>query len=115
VKNGGPVKTLQVGDVNTPLMCLGPFSHTQERKELWAACGSRVFSLTVEYDICRSIDTKPKLLYPQQSRISSDPCISQLVVDKHVYVSRRGGHTVEIWDKKTERMMNLIDCAQLLG
>uniref|UniRef100_A0A8C1MM56 non-specific serine/threonine protein kinase n=1 Tax=Cyprinus carpio TaxID=7962 RepID=A0A8C1MM56_CYPCA len=105
VKNGGPVKTLQVGDVNTPLMCLGPFSHTQERKELWAACGSRVFSLTVEYDICRSIDTKPKLLYP------SDPCISQLVVDKHVYVSRRGGHTVEIWDKKTERMMNLIDCA----
>uniref|UniRef100_A0A8C2DEM9 non-specific serine/threonine protein kinase n=1 Tax=Cyprinus carpio TaxID=7962 RepID=A0A8C2DEM9_CYPCA len=113
VKNGGPVKTLQVGDVNTPLMCLGPFSHTQERKELWAACGSRVFSLTVEYDICRSIDTKPKLL--QQGRISSDPCISQLVVDKHVYVSRRGGHTVEIWDKKTERMMNLIDCAQLLG
>uniref|UniRef100_A0A672QF24 Leucine-rich repeat serine/threonine-protein kinase 2-like n=1 Tax=Sinocyclocheilus grahami TaxID=75366 RepID=A0A672QF24_SINGR len=62
VKNGGPVKTLQVGDVNTPLMCLGPFSHTQECKELWAACGSRVFSLTVEYDICRSIDTKPKLL-----------------------------------------------------
>uniref|UniRef100_A0A8C1MK54 non-specific serine/threonine protein kinase n=1 Tax=Cyprinus carpio TaxID=7962 RepID=A0A8C1MK54_CYPCA len=109
VKNGGPVKTLQVGDVNTPLMCLGPFSHTQERKELWAACGSRVFSLTVEYDICRSIDTKPKLLYP------SDPCISQLVVDKHVYVSRRGGHTVEIWDKKTERMMNLIDCAHRLS
>uniref|UniRef100_A0A673G3Y3 non-specific serine/threonine protein kinase n=1 Tax=Sinocyclocheilus rhinocerous TaxID=307959 RepID=A0A673G3Y3_9TELE len=109
VKNGGPVKTLQVGDVNTPLMCLGPFSHTQECKELWAACGSRVFSLTVEYDICRSIDTKPKLLYP------SDPCISRLAVDKHVYVSKRGGHTVEIWDKKTERMMNLIDCAQLLG
>uniref|UniRef100_A0A673G3Y9 non-specific serine/threonine protein kinase n=1 Tax=Sinocyclocheilus rhinocerous TaxID=307959 RepID=A0A673G3Y9_9TELE len=113
VKNGGPVKTLQVGDVNTPLMCLGPFSHTQECKELWAACGSRVFSLTVEYDICRSIDTKPKLL--QQGRISSDPCISRLAVDKHVYVSKRGGHTVEIWDKKTERMMNLIDCAQLLG
>uniref|UniRef100_A0A671Q2H8 non-specific serine/threonine protein kinase n=1 Tax=Sinocyclocheilus anshuiensis TaxID=1608454 RepID=A0A671Q2H8_9TELE len=114
VKNGGPVKTLQVGDVNTPLMCLGPFSHTQECKELWAACGSRVFSFTVEYDICRSIDTKPKLLYPQQGRISSDPCISRLAVDKHVYVSKRGGHTVEIWDKKTERMMNLIDCAQLL-
>ncbi|KAF4095390.1 leucine-rich repeat serine/threonine-protein kinase 2 [Onychostoma macrolepis] len=115
VKNGGPVKTLQVGDVNTPLMCLGPFSQTLERKELWAACGSKVFSLTVEYDICRSLDTKLKLLYPQQSRISSDPCISQLVVDKHVYVSKMGGHTVEVWDKKTERMINLIDCAQLLG
>ncbi|XP_016351514.1 leucine-rich repeat serine/threonine-protein kinase 2 [Sinocyclocheilus anshuiensis] len=114
VKNGGPVKTLQVGDVNTPLMCLGPSSHPQERRGLWAACGSRVISLTVGYDINRSIDTKPKQLFPQHGRISSDPCISRLAVDKHVYVSKRGGHTVEVWDKKTERMVNLIDCAQLL-
>ncbi|XP_016094033.1 leucine-rich repeat serine/threonine-protein kinase 2 [Sinocyclocheilus grahami] len=114
VKNGGPVKTLQVGDVNTPLMCLGPSSHPQERRGLWAACGSRVISLTVGYDINRSIDTKPKQLFPQHGQISSDPCISQLAVDKHVYVSKRGGHTVEVWDKKTERMVNLIDCAQLL-
>ncbi|RXN30071.1 leucine-rich repeat serine threonine- kinase 2-like protein [Labeo rohita] len=63
VKDGGPVKTLQVGDVNTPLMCIGPFSQNQERRELWAACGSRVFSLSVEYDMSRSIDTKPKHLY----------------------------------------------------
>uniref|UniRef100_A0A8C1Z8K3 non-specific serine/threonine protein kinase n=1 Tax=Cyprinus carpio TaxID=7962 RepID=A0A8C1Z8K3_CYPCA len=109
VKNGAPVKTLQVGEVNTPLMCLGSSSHPQERRGLWAACGSRVISLTVEYDIFRSIDTKPKQLF------LSDPCISRLAVDKHVYVSKRGGHTVEVWDKKTERMVNLIDCAQLLG
>ncbi|KAL0154504.1 hypothetical protein M9458_048767, partial [Cirrhinus mrigala] len=56
VKDGGPVKTLQVGDVNTPLMCLGPFSQNQERREL-------IFSLSVEYDISRSIDTKAKHLY----------------------------------------------------
>uniref|UniRef100_A0A8C1W1W7 non-specific serine/threonine protein kinase n=1 Tax=Cyprinus carpio TaxID=7962 RepID=A0A8C1W1W7_CYPCA len=105
VKNGAPVKTLQVGEVNTPLMCLGSSSHPQERRGLWAACGSRVISLTVEYDIFRSIDTKPKQLF------LSDPCISRLAVDKHVYVSKRGGHTVEVWDKKTERMVNLIDCA----
>uniref|UniRef100_A0A9J7ZTP8 non-specific serine/threonine protein kinase n=1 Tax=Cyprinus carpio carpio TaxID=630221 RepID=A0A9J7ZTP8_CYPCA len=109
VKNGAPVKTLQVGEVNTPLMCLGSSSHPQERRGLWAACGSRVISLTVEYDIFRSIDTKPKQLF------LSDPCIARLAVDKHVYVSKRGGHTVEVWDKKTERMVNLIDCAQLLG
>ncbi|KAI2648089.1 Leucine-rich repeat serine/threonine-protein kinase 2 [Labeo rohita] len=115
VKDGGPVKTLQVGDVNTPLMCIGPFSQNQERRELWAACGSRVFSLSVEYDMSRSIDTKPKHLYTQQGRPSSDPCISRLAVDKHMYVSKRDGHTVEVWDKKTERMVNLIDCAQLLG
>uniref|UniRef100_A0A8C1W2R3 non-specific serine/threonine protein kinase n=1 Tax=Cyprinus carpio TaxID=7962 RepID=A0A8C1W2R3_CYPCA len=100
VKNGAPVKTLQVGEVNTPLMCLGSSSHPQERRGLWAACGSRVISLT-----------------SQRHGFSylSDPCISRLAVDKHVYVSKRGGHTVEVWDKKTERMVNLIDCAQLLG
>ncbi|KAK9952637.1 hypothetical protein ABG768_018455 [Culter alburnus] len=115
VKNGGPVKTLQVGDVNTPLMCIGPSNHPQERKALWAACGTRVILFSVEYNIYRSIDTKPKQLLPKQGRVSSDACISRLVVDKHVYVSKTRSHTVEVWDKKTERMVNLIDCTQLLG
>lgn len=115
VENGGPVKTLEVGDVNTPLMCLGPSSLPQERRSLWAACGTRIILFTVEFDVCRSIDTKPKPLFPLQARVSGEACISRLAVDKHVYVSKTGGHTVEVWDKKTERMVNLIDCMQLLG
>ncbi|XP_051547977.1 leucine-rich repeat serine/threonine-protein kinase 2-like [Myxocyprinus asiaticus] len=115
VKNGDSVKSLQVGDVNTPLMCVGPSSHSQERRALWAGCGTQVISLTVEDGICRSIDTKPKQLFPQQGRVSSDACISQLAVDKHLYVSKTGGHSVEVWDKKTERMVNVIDCAKLLS
>ncbi|XP_051546282.1 leucine-rich repeat serine/threonine-protein kinase 2 isoform X1 [Myxocyprinus asiaticus] len=114
VKNGAPVKSLQIGDVNTPLMCVGPSGHSQERRALWAACGTRVISLTVEYDICRSINTKPKQLFLKQGHVSSDVCISRLAVDKHLYVSKTGGHSVEVWDKKTERMVNVIDCAQLL-
>ncbi|XP_057182652.1 leucine-rich repeat serine/threonine-protein kinase 2-like [Triplophysa rosa] len=114
VKNGAPVKTLQVGDVSTPLMCLGPSSHFQERRALWASCGTRVISLTVKYDICRSINTKLKQLNLQQGCISSDACILRLAVDKHVYVSKTGSQSVEVWDKKTERMVNLIDCAKLL-
>ncbi|XP_077067574.1 leucine-rich repeat serine/threonine-protein kinase 2 [Siphateles boraxobius] len=114
VKNGGPVKTLQVGDVNTPMMCIGPSNHPQERKTLWAACGTRVIWLTVDYNVHSSIDTKPKQL-PQLGRVSSDAFISRLAVDKHVYVSKTGSHTVEVWDKKTGRMVNLIDCIQLLG
>uniref|UniRef100_A0A9J7ZIQ1 non-specific serine/threonine protein kinase n=1 Tax=Cyprinus carpio carpio TaxID=630221 RepID=A0A9J7ZIQ1_CYPCA len=99
VKNGGPVKTLQVGDVNTPLMCLGPFSHTQERKELWAACGSRVFSLTYSI-LIKYFFTFTYLTFFFNIFKS---------IQIHL-IARRGGHTVEIWDKKTERMMNLIDC-----
>ncbi|KAK7117063.1 hypothetical protein R3I94_022570 [Phoxinus phoxinus] len=113
VKHGGPVKTLQVGDVNTPLMCIGPSNHPQERKTLWAACGTRVIWLTVDYNVYSSLDTKQ--LLPQLGRVSGDACISRLAVDKHVYVSKTGSHTVEVWDKKTVRMVNLIDCMQLLG
>ncbi|TRY85867.1 hypothetical protein DNTS_011896 [Danionella cerebrum] len=89
VQNGEPVKTLQVGEMNTPLMCLGPSSHPLERRALWAACGSRVILLTVEYDISRSIDTKPKPLFQQPGRGSSEACISRLAVDKHVLSSSR--------------------------
>ncbi|XP_039537921.1 leucine-rich repeat serine/threonine-protein kinase 2-like isoform X2 [Pimephales promelas] len=115
VKNGGPVKTLQVGDVNAPLMCIGPSNHPQERKTLWAACGTKVICLTVDYNVYSSIDTKPKQILPQLGRVSRDACISRLAVDKHVFVSKTGSHTVEVWDKKTGRMVNLIDCMQLLG
>lgn len=54
-------------------------------------------------------------LFRQLGRVSSDACISRLAVDKHVYVSKTGSHTVEVWDKKNGRMVNLIDCMQLLG
>lgn len=57
--DGAPVKLVQVGNVNTPLMCLAPSSHYQGRTTLWAGCGTRVLSLTVDYDISKSIDTRP--------------------------------------------------------
>lgn len=56
--DGAPVKLVQVGNVNTPLMCLAPSSYYQDRTTLWAGCGTRVLSLTVDYDIAKSIDTR---------------------------------------------------------
>ncbi|XP_053497678.1 leucine-rich repeat serine/threonine-protein kinase 2 isoform X1 [Ictalurus furcatus] len=105
---GAPVKLVQVGNVNTPLMCLAPSGHYQDRTTLWAGCGTRVLSLTVDYDISKSIDTRQQLLS------SSMACISRLVVEKYVYLSKNGGHSVEVWDKKSGKMIDSIDCVQLL-
>lgn len=56
--DGAPVKLVEVGNVNTPLMCLAPSGHYQDCTTLWAGCGTRVLSLTVDYDISKSIDTR---------------------------------------------------------
>ncbi|XP_062847682.1 leucine-rich repeat serine/threonine-protein kinase 2 [Trichomycterus rosablanca] len=111
--DGGPVKVVQVGNVNTPLMCVAPSGHHLDRTTLWAGCGTKVLSLTMDYNICKSIDTRPSF-YHKQRIASSEACISRLVVEKFVYLSKNGGHTVEVWDKKTGKMIDFIDCAQLL-
>lgn len=53
-------------------------------------------------------------LSSRQRLASSDACISQLVVEKYVYLSKYGGHSVEVWDKKSGKMIDFIDCVQLL-
>lgn len=53
-------------------------------------------------------------LSSQKRLASSEACISQLVVEKYVYLSKNGGHRVEVWDKKSGKMIDFIDCVQLL-
>lgn len=37
-----------------------------------------------------------------------------MVVDKYIYLSKAGAPTVEVWDKRSERMVDFIDCAQII-
>uniref|UniRef100_A0AAR2L8X4 non-specific serine/threonine protein kinase n=1 Tax=Pygocentrus nattereri TaxID=42514 RepID=A0AAR2L8X4_PYGNA len=107
--NGAPVKVVQVGNVNTPLICLGLSGHSQDRSTIWAGCGTKVFSLSVDYNISKTVDIRS----PQRSA-SSEAFISRLVVEKYIYLCTNGGHSVEVWDKKSGRMIDFIDCMQLL-
>lgn len=50
----------------------------------------------------------------QQRSLSGDACVSRMVVDKYVYLSKAGSPTVEVWDKRSERMVDSIDCAQII-
>uniref|UniRef100_A0A8C7LGJ1 non-specific serine/threonine protein kinase n=1 Tax=Oncorhynchus kisutch TaxID=8019 RepID=A0A8C7LGJ1_ONCKI len=108
VENGQPVKTLHIGNVNTPVMCLGQSGHSLDRTTVWAGCGTRILSFTADYGVCKTIDTKPNSLF------HCEPCVSRMVVEKHVYLSKAGGQSVEVWNKKSERMIDSIDCAKLL-
>ncbi|CAJ1056130.1 leucine-rich repeat serine/threonine-protein kinase 2 isoform X1 [Xyrichtys novacula] len=113
-KNGQPVKTLTVGNVNTPVMCLGQSLHSLDSRCVWAGCGTKILSFTADYDVCRTIDTRPNLMSQQQWSLSSESCVSRMVVDKNIYLSKAGAATVEVWDKRSERMVDCIDCAQII-
>uniref|UniRef100_A0A669AWA1 non-specific serine/threonine protein kinase n=1 Tax=Oreochromis niloticus TaxID=8128 RepID=A0A669AWA1_ORENI len=102
-ENGQPVKTLSVGNVNTPVMCLGQSVHSLDSRSVWAGCGPKILSFTADYDVCKSIDTRPNLF-------SHEACVYRMVVDKYVYLSKARTTTVEVWDKRSERMVDCIDC-----
>ncbi|XP_051238847.1 leucine-rich repeat serine/threonine-protein kinase 2 isoform X2 [Dicentrarchus labrax] len=113
-ENGQPVKTLTVGNVNTPVMCLGQSVHSLDSRSVWAGCGTKILSFTADYDVCKSIDTRPNLIFQQQRPFGGEACVSRMAVDKYVYLSKAGTPTVEVWDKRSERMVDCIDCAQII-
>ncbi|XP_041651607.1 leucine-rich repeat serine/threonine-protein kinase 2 isoform X2 [Cheilinus undulatus] len=111
--NGQPVKTVTVGNVNTPVMCLGQSVHSLDSRCVWAGCGTKILSFTADYDVCKAIDTRPNLISQQRS-LSSESSVSRMVVDKNIYLSKAGASTVEVWEKRSERMVDCIDCAQII-
>uniref|UniRef100_A0A8D0ADD8 non-specific serine/threonine protein kinase n=1 Tax=Sander lucioperca TaxID=283035 RepID=A0A8D0ADD8_SANLU len=114
-ENGQPVKSLTVGTVNTPVMCLGQSVHSLDSRSVWAGCGTKILSFTADYDVCKSIDTRPNLIFQQARSLGGEACVSRMVVDKYVYLSKAGTPTVEVWDKRSERMVDCIDCAQIIS
>ncbi|XP_041113504.1 leucine-rich repeat serine/threonine-protein kinase 2 isoform X1 [Polyodon spathula] len=108
---GKTQKMVHIGNINTPLIGLSESSYTPDKNTTWAACGSNVVSFTNEFDIWKTIDTKPN--YQVLQRSCSEANISSLAVDKYIYLTKEDSHIVEVWDKKTEKMFELIDCCRL--
>uniref|UniRef100_A0A3B5R4E6 non-specific serine/threonine protein kinase n=1 Tax=Xiphophorus maculatus TaxID=8083 RepID=A0A3B5R4E6_XIPMA len=103
--NGQPVKSVTVGNGSTPLMCLGQSTHSLDSRTVWAGCGTKILCFSADYDVCN-------LSIFENRGQSSEACVSRMVVDRHVYLSKASTPTVEVWDKKSERMVDCIDCAR---
>ncbi|XP_067349147.1 leucine-rich repeat serine/threonine-protein kinase 2 isoform X3 [Channa argus] len=113
-KKGQPVKTVTVGNTDTPVVCLGQSAYLQDIRSVWAGCGTKILCFKADYDVCRTIDTKSNLIFQQQHPLHSEACVSRMAVDKYVYLSKAGMPTVEVWDIRSERMVDCIDCAQII-
>ncbi|XP_051917154.1 leucine-rich repeat serine/threonine-protein kinase 2 [Hippocampus zosterae] len=109
---GQPVKSVVLGTVNTPVVCLGTSSYSLDGRCVWAGCGTRILSFSADYTVSRNIDTRNTVPLPLHP--SAEANVWRMAVDKYVYLSKSGMATVEVWDKRSERMVECIDCAQII-
>uniref|UniRef100_A0A2K5F0K2 Leucine-rich repeat serine/threonine-protein kinase 2 n=1 Tax=Aotus nancymaae TaxID=37293 RepID=A0A2K5F0K2_AOTNA len=98
LKGAAPLKILNIGNVSTPLMCL--------------RCGTKIFSFLIFLIHSEYIETRTNQLFSYAA--FSDSNIIAVVVDTALYVAKKNSPVVEVWDKKTEKLCELIDCVHFL-
>lgn len=64
--------------------------------------------------LCLCVFVCARTPFSQQRSLGSEACVYRIVVDKYVYLSKARTTTVEVWDKRSERMVDCIDCAQII-
>uniref|UniRef100_A0A674J0C0 non-specific serine/threonine protein kinase n=1 Tax=Terrapene triunguis TaxID=2587831 RepID=A0A674J0C0_9SAUR len=111
-KGAAPLKILTIGNVSTPLMCLSESTYASEKNIVWGSCGTKIISLSGDISIQKLIETKTSQLFCHKAY--SDANIISIAVDKSIYLAKKNSHFVEVWDKKTEKLCELIDCAHFL-
>ncbi|PKU44045.1 hypothetical protein llap_5663 [Limosa lapponica baueri] len=111
-KGATPLKIVTIGDVSTPLMCLNESSYLSEKNIIWGGCGTKIIALTSDFSVQKLIETKTSQLFCHNAY--SDANIISIAIDKSIYLAKKNSHFVEIWDKKTEKLSELIDCAHFL-
>ncbi|XP_025257791.1 leucine-rich repeat serine/threonine-protein kinase 2 isoform X2 [Theropithecus gelada] len=107
-----PLKILNIGNVSTPLMCLSESTNSTERNVMWGGCGTKIFSFSNDFTIQKLIETRTSQLFSYAA--FSDSNIVTVVVDTALYIAKKNSPVVEVWDKKTEKLCELIDCVHFL-
>uniref|UniRef100_A0A8C0I1S3 Protein kinase domain-containing protein n=1 Tax=Balaenoptera musculus TaxID=9771 RepID=A0A8C0I1S3_BALMU len=86
-KGAAPLKTLNIGNVSTPLMCLSESMNSTERNITWGGCGTKVFSFSDDFTIQKLIETRTNQLFSYAS--FSDSNVLAVVVDTALYVAKK--------------------------
>ncbi|XP_005067184.1 leucine-rich repeat serine/threonine-protein kinase 2 isoform X1 [Mesocricetus auratus] len=111
-KGAAPLKTLHIGDISTPLMCLSVSMNSSERHITWGGCGTKIFSFSSDFTIQKLIETRTNQLFSYAA--FSDSNIIAVAVDTTLFIAKKNSPVVEVWDKKTEKLCELIDCVHFL-
>ncbi|KAM5172793.1 leucine-rich repeat serine/threonine-protein kinase 2 [Mantella aurantiaca] len=111
-QDASPVKVLNVGDVSTPVMCLCESVYSSEKTAVWGICGTKILSISSDFIVQKTIETKTPALFSNGSL--NDSNITSFAIDKYIYVAKKYSPHVEIWDKKSEKLSGVLDCAQFL-
>ncbi|XP_065380101.1 leucine-rich repeat serine/threonine-protein kinase 2 isoform X1 [Macaca fascicularis] len=132
LEGAAPLKILNIGNVSTPLMCLSESTNSTERNVMWGGCGTKIFSFSNDFTIQKLIETRTSQLFSSDSKVYSrlrytadcnvlfsyaafsDSNIVTVVVDTVLYIAKKNSPVVEVWDKKTEKLCELIDCVHFL-
>ncbi|ELK07161.1 Leucine-rich repeat serine/threonine-protein kinase 2 [Pteropus alecto] len=111
-EGAAPLKILNIGNVSTPLMCLSESTNSIEKNIMWGGCGTKIFSFSDDLTIQKLIETSTNQLFSYAA--FSDSNIIAVVVDSALYIAKKNSPFVEVWDKKTEKLCELIDCVHFL-
>ncbi|PIO36260.1 hypothetical protein AB205_0221950 [Aquarana catesbeiana] len=93
-------------------MYLCESTYSSEKTAVWGICGTKILSLSSDFTIQKTIETKTAVLFSNGS--SNDSNITSFAIDKYIYVAKKYSPLVEIWDKKSEKLSGVLDCAQFL-
>lgn len=107
-----PLKTVNIGNTSTPVTCICESVSSTEKDMLWGGCGTKIFLLSNDYNIQKLIETRTSQLFSYASFSESN--IIAVAVDTALYVAKKNSPFVEVWDKKTEKLCQLIDCVHFL-
>ncbi|XP_056429608.1 leucine-rich repeat serine/threonine-protein kinase 2 isoform X2 [Hyla sarda] len=110
--NVTPANMLNVGDDSTPVMGLCESTFSSEKTAVWGVCGTKILFLSSDYYVQKTIETKHSMPFSHGS--VSDSNITSVAIDKYIYVAKKYSPYVEIWDKKTDKLCEVLDCAQFL-
>ncbi|XP_063164052.1 leucine-rich repeat serine/threonine-protein kinase 2 [Candoia aspera] len=111
-KGAAPLKIFPIGNISTPLMCLSESNYSSEKNTIWGGCGTKILSLSSDLSIHKLIETKTSQLLCHKAYCDAN--IISIAVDKSIYLAKKNSYFVEIWDKKAEKLCELIDCVHLL-
>ncbi|XP_060100725.1 leucine-rich repeat serine/threonine-protein kinase 2 isoform X2 [Heteronotia binoei] len=111
-KGAPPLRILPVGNASTPLVCLNQSSYSSEKNVIWGGCGTKIISLSSDLSSHKLIETTTSQLLCHKAYSGAN--IISIAVDKSIYLAKKNSYYVEIWDKKTEKLCELIDCVHFL-